>query len=95
MPLGITYSSTQACIRVSRLIVKRRKIMWIREEFLLSERMLKKMIVHGHTPGNRPVVKPNRICVDTGAYATDCLTAVLLAGEGCTFLSTHDTQTPR
>ena len=66
-------------------------LMWIRDEFLLSDRVLEKIIVHGHTPGERPVVRPNRICVDTGAYATDCLTAVTLSGERCTFLSTSET----
>ena len=66
-------------------------LMWIRDEFLLSDRVLDKIIVHGHTPGERPVVRPNRICVDTGAYATDCLTAVTLSGERCTFLSTSET----
>jgi len=39
----------------------------------------------------KPVLKTNRIGIDTGAYATNCLTAVKLAGEGCMFLSTDDT----
>ena len=64
----------------------------IREEFLGSDERLEKVVVHGHTPTESPVMKPNRIGIDTGAYATNCLTAVKLAGESCMFLSTGDTQ---
>jgi serine/threonine protein phosphatase 1 len=66
--------------------------MWIREDFLGSDERLEKVVVHGHTPTERPVLKPNRIGIDTGAYATNCLTAVKLTGESCIFLSTGDTQ---
>lgn len=67
-------------------------LMWIREEFLMSDQRLKKMIVHGHTPADRPVQRPNRIGVDTGAYATGRLTAVVLDGHTRAFLSVDDTQ---
>jgi len=67
-------------------------LMWIRDELLFSDRVLEKIAVHGHTPSDRPVVRPNRICVDTGAFATNCLTSVVLNGESCSFLSTADTQ---
>ncbi len=63
-------------------------MMWIREEFLLSSERLEKVVVHGHTPTDGPVLRPNRIGVDTGAYATGILTAAKLTGESCTFLST-------
>lgn len=63
-------------------------LMWIRDEFIASERAFDKVVVHGHTPSPRPVVMPNRIGVDTGAYATGCLTAVVLEGSEHTFLST-------
>lgn len=69
-------------------------LMWIRDDFLFSGRALDKTVVHGHSPSTRPVVRPNRIGVDTGAYATDCLTAVLLRGESCTFLSTKEAERP-
>lgn len=65
-------------------------LMWIREEFLLSDRQLDKVIVHGHTPSERPVRRANRIGVDTGAYATGCLTSVVLEGESCSFLAATD-----
>jgi serine/threonine protein phosphatase 1 len=63
-------------------------LMWIREEFLLSGRVLDKIIVHGHSPTDRPVRRKNRVGIDTGAYATGQLTAAVLEGTGCRFLST-------
>jgi serine/threonine protein phosphatase 1 len=65
-------------------------LMWIREEFLLTDRRLDKVIVHGHTPSERPVRRANRIGVDTGAYATGRLTTVVLDGENCSFLVAVD-----
>ncbi len=67
-------------------------MMWIRDEFLFSDLRLDKVIVHGHSPSERPVLRTNHIGVDTGAYATGCLTAVVLEGQECTFLSTIGTE---
>ncbi len=63
-------------------------LLWIREDFLLSSRVLDKVIVHGHTPTEAPVRRTNRIGIDTGAHATGCLTTAVLEGQRCTFLST-------
>jgi serine/threonine protein phosphatase 1 len=63
-------------------------MMWIREEFLDSDEDFGKIVVHGHTPVDRPVCRSNRIGIDTGAFATDCLTAVVLDGVGARFLNT-------
>jgi serine/threonine protein phosphatase 1 len=63
-------------------------LMWIREEFLDSREQFKKTVVHGHSPMNSPVQCSNRIGLDTGAYATGCLTAAVLEGMTCRFLST-------
>lgn len=35
-------------------------------------------MVHGHFAASKPVSRPNRICVDTGAYYSGCLTAIRL-----------------
>lgn len=53
---------------------------WIREEFLYHRGQLEKIIVHGHTPTetNLPEIYCNRIAVDTGAYATGRLTAMVI-----------------
>jgi serine/threonine protein phosphatase 1 len=63
-------------------------MLWIREPFLDSTRDWGKTVVHGHTPSEwGAVVRPNRINVDTGAYATGDLTAVVLcAGMAPRFL---------
>jgi serine/threonine protein phosphatase 1 len=62
-------------------------LMWIRDEFLASDAAFGKIVVHGHTPSERPIVRANRIGIDTGAYATGVLTAVVLEGINCRFLS--------
>jgi len=69
-------------------------LLWIRDDFLSSEQWFGKKIIHGHTPSDEPVVYPNRICVDTGAYATGRLTAVRLLADGYGFLSASDTELP-
>lgn len=61
-------------------------LMWIREEFLLSEEKHGKIIVHGHTPYPEPVQRPNRIGVDTGVYITGRLTALCLERNRRRFL---------
>src|SRR5258706_895552 len=63
-------------------------LMWIREEFLTSSSNFGKVVVHGHSPSQLPVKRPNRIGVDTGAYATGRLSCVVLEGAGCRFLQT-------
>ena len=44
------------------------------------------VVVHGHTVYPRPVLGYGRIGIDTGAYASDCLTAVRLEGARQDFL---------
>lgn len=57
-------------------------LLWIRDEFLMSDRHHGAMIVHGHTvEEDGPVITPNRIGVDTGAYRTGRLSAVALEGD--------------
>ncbi len=63
-------------------------LMWIREEFLASSANHGKMIVHGHTPVETPDIRPNRINVDTGAYLTGTLTALVMESTGIRFIST-------
>ena len=63
-------------------------LLWIRDEFLESSTNFGIIVVHGHTPSERPVRQFNRIGVDTGAYATGRLTAAVLEGGTCRFLQT-------
>ncbi|MDX9689972.1 MAG: metallophosphoesterase family protein [Alphaproteobacteria bacterium] len=62
--------------------------MWIRGEFLYSTHDFGKIVVHGHTIVGEPEVRPNRIDIDTGAYATGRLTCLVLDGATRSFLST-------
>jgi serine/threonine protein phosphatase 1 len=63
-------------------------LLWIRGEFLNSKMDFGKIVVHGHTPVEEPEVLPNRINIDTGAFATGHLTCVVLDKGGHRFLET-------
>jgi Calcineurin-like phosphoesterase len=63
-------------------------LLWIRDEFLESQANFGRVVVHGHTPTEKPVVRPNRIGIDTGAYMTGRLTALVLEERTRRFLST-------
>lgn len=62
---------------------------WIREPFLGSTYDWGKIVIHGHTPVVAPVIRPNRIDIDTilrGGY----LTAIELSGDKPRFI--HSTR---
>jgi serine/threonine protein phosphatase 1 len=63
-------------------------LLWIRDEFLTWRRPFAKVIVHGHTPQGVATREENRIGIDTAAYETDRLSAAVLEGTECRFLST-------
>ena len=61
----------------------------IRRPFLTSrERFDGALAVHGHTVVPAPQVHANRIAIDTGAYATGRLTALVIDGPEIAFLHT-------
>lgn len=61
-------------------------MMWIRGDFLSQPHRLDYVVVHGHTPEEEPFLGPDRINIDTGAYATGVLTAVRLGVDAPTIL---------
>jgi len=63
-------------------------LLWIRDEFLTSTMDFGKIVVHGHTPTEQPEVLPNRINIDTGAYASGHLTCLILEGDRRRFMTT-------
>jgi serine/threonine protein phosphatase 1 len=63
-------------------------LIWIRSPFLDHSGPFGPIVVHGHTPGNEPVTRPNRIGIDTGAVFTGRLTALRLEGSQRRFLQT-------
>ena len=60
---------------------KAEDLLWIRDEFLSSDKDFGKFVVHGHTPVAKPDLRPNRINIDTGVYATGVLTLLTIHGE--------------
>jgi len=65
-----------------------RDLRWIRDEFLTSSEPHDHFIVHGHSITATVEERPNRIGIDTGAYASGILTAVGLEGTDRWFMST-------
>lgn len=65
-----------------------RDLMWIRGEFLRYKGSLGVVVVHGHSISLKPEFLPERIGIDTGAYATNALSCVVLDGTTRGFLST-------
>lgn len=63
-------------------------LLWIRNEFLLSERGFGKLVVHGHTISDAPQIRFNRIGIDTGAFHTGHLTCLVAQDEAYSFLQT-------
>lgn len=63
-------------------------LVWIRRPFLDHTGSFGKVVVHGHTPEALPVIRPNRIGIDTGAVFSDRLTALRLEARAQAFLHT-------
>lgn len=63
-------------------------LLWIRDAFLDYRGTLEKVVVHGHTPTEKPEVRKHRIGIDTGAFITNKLTALVLCGTDRRFLAT-------
>jgi serine/threonine protein phosphatase 1 len=55
--------------------------LWIREPFLSYPDLLAKRVIHGHTITPEPDIRPHRIGIDLGAYATGRLATVVLEAD--------------
>jgi serine/threonine protein phosphatase 1 len=62
-------------------------LLWIREEFLEDPRDHGPLVVHGHTPGDRPEHRGNRVNLDSGAGFGRPLTAAVIEGRDCWVLT--------
>lgn len=69
-------------------------LIWIRDPFLLSGELHPKVVVHGHTPHNEAEVMPNRVNVDTLAYASGVLTALVIDGDHKRLIAASDDTRP-
>nr|WP_166181124.1 metallophosphoesterase family protein [Altererythrobacter segetis] len=63
---------------------------WIREPFLSHSESFGAVVVHGHTITDEPQDRGNRIGIDTGAYLSGRLTALVLEGTSRRFLTVSD-----
>lgn len=53
-------------------------LLWIRNDFILSDYDFGKRVIFGHTPFSEPLVQSNKIGIDTGAVYGNKLTCVEL-----------------
>ena len=65
-----------------------------RQPFLYSEADFGAVVVHGHTPVKAPVVRHNRIAIDTGAVFGGKLTCVVLQADSLGFLTADPVDQP-
>lgn len=65
-------------------------LIWIRGEFHAHVELYPKVIVHGHTPVAEVDVRANRINLDTGAYNTGRLSALVVEGASKRILTVSE-----
>ncbi|QFT76966.1 metallophosphoesterase family protein [Erythrobacter sp. THAF29] len=70
---------------------RRSDMLWIRDRFLNHEGPLEKVVVHGHTIFDKVMDCGNRIGIDTGAFRSGVLTALVLEGDNKRVIQTSDT----
>ena len=63
-------------------------VLGIRNDFLDYQGDLGYLVVHGHTPVLEPDFRPNRINIDTAAFATSRLTCLRIGADGPSLLDT-------
>jgi serine/threonine protein phosphatase 1 len=70
---------------------KPRDLRWIREPFLSHPESYGPVVVHGHTISDVPEDCGNRIGIDTGAFMSGRLTALVLEGTSRRYLEAFET----
>lgn len=68
---------------------------WIREPFLFDDTDHGFTVVHGHTIAPAIEERGNRIGIDTGAYRTGVLTALIIDGAQRRFIDTRVVESPQ
>ena len=71
---------------------KPRDLRWIREPFLSHPEPHGPVVVHGHTISESPEDCGNRIGIDTGAFMSGRLTAIVLEGTGRRYIEAFETE---
>ena len=65
---------------------EKQDLLWIREPFLSWKHSFDAVVVHGHTPRQEPVIRVNRIGIDTGAVMGGVLTCAVLEADKLGFI---------
>jgi serine/threonine protein phosphatase 1 len=65
----------------------REDLLRMRQPFLYSEAEFGAVVVHGHSPVKQPVVRHNRIAIDTGAVFGGKMTCLVLEGDTLGFFT--------
>jgi serine/threonine protein phosphatase 1 len=61
-------------------------LMWMREPFLSEGPKLPITVIHGHTASEEPVFGRQRICIDTGSFATGRLAVLRIFGDNAAIM---------
>lgn len=69
---------------------KRHDMLWIRGRFLRHEEPFEHVVVHGHTIEEEVTDTGIRIGIDTGAFRSGILTALVLEGDTRRLIQTHE-----
>jgi serine/threonine protein phosphatase 1 len=72
----------------------REDLLRMRQPFLYSEADFGAVVVHGHTPVKEPVVRHNRVAIDTGAVFGGKMTCLVLEGKTLGFLTAEPVGEP-
>lgn len=67
-------------------------LLWIRDDFTRSDENHEMIVVHGHTIAREVEFLPNRIGIDTGAFHSGILTALVLEGSSQRLLQTGQSE---
>jgi len=91
LPFSVTFGDFYFChagIRPGVPLAKQSPddLVWIRQEFHRWPHLHPKVVVHGHTPTGEPGVFANRVNVDTAAWQSGRLTALVIEGTEKRFL---------
>ena len=69
-------------------------VLRMRQPFLYSEMNFGAVVVHGHSPVKAPVIRHNRIAIDTGAVFGGEMTCLMLEGDRLGFLTAEPVGEP-
>ena len=95
LPATVTYGDylfTHAGVRPGIALDQQsdHDLIWIRYDFISSQALYDKVIIHGHTPAYPMEILPNRINVDTHAYHTGVLSCIVLEGTDYRVIESTD-----